>query len=61
MAMAAKKSRAENNSPAKTSGSTRKVEEVDFFDYLRTKKGRRYVEEIGVADYLKKKRQSATP
>jgi hypothetical protein len=54
--MPVKKSRAENISPAKTPGSSRKVEEVDFFDYLRTKKDRRYIEEIGVADYLKKKR-----
>jgi hypothetical protein len=61
MAMAVKKSRAENISPAKTPGSSRKVEEVDFFDYLRTKKGRRYIEEIGVGEYLKKKRQPATP
>jgi hypothetical protein len=59
--MPVKKSRAENISPAKTLGSSRKVEEVDFFDYLRTKKDRRYIEEIGVGDYLKKKRQPATP
>jgi hypothetical protein len=61
MAMAVKKSRAENIAPAKMPGSTRKVEEVDFFDYLRTKKDRRYIEEIGVAEYLKKKRPPATP
>jgi hypothetical protein len=59
--MPVKKSRAENISPAKTPGSSRKVEEVDFFDYLRTKKDRRYIEEIGVGDYLKKKRPPATP
>jgi hypothetical protein len=59
--MPVKKSRAENISPAKTPGSSRKVEEVDFFDYLRTKKDRRYIEEVGVADYLQKKKQSATP
>ena len=59
--MAAKKSRAGNTSTAKTPGGSRKVEEVDFFDYLRTKKDRRYIEEIGVGDYLKKKRPTETP
>ena len=59
--MPVKKSRAENVAPAKTPGSSRKVEEIDFFEYLRNKKDRRYIEEIGVGDYLKKKIQPATP
>jgi len=59
--MAVKKSQAENVAPAKTPGSSRKVEEIDFFDYLRTKKDRRYIEEIGVGDYLKKKRPPEAP
>ncbi len=59
--MTEKKSRAENVASAKTPGSSRKVEEIDFFDYLRTKKGRRYIEEIGVGDYLRKKRQPEAP
>ena len=59
--MPVKKSRAQNVSPAKMLGSSRKIEEIDFFDYLRNKKDRRYIEEIGVGEYLKKKRQPATP
>jgi hypothetical protein len=59
--MPVKKSRAENISPAKMQGGSRKVEEIDFLEYLRTKKDRRYIEEIGVGDYLKKKRPPATP
>jgi hypothetical protein len=59
--MPVKKSRAENVAPAKTPESSRKVEEIDFFEYLRNKKDRRYIEEVGVGDYLKKKIQPATP
>ena len=59
--MPVKKSRAQNVSPAKMPGSSRKIEEIDFFDYLRNKKDRRYIEEIGVGEYLKKKIQPATP
>ena len=59
--MPVKKSRAQNVSPAKMPGSSRKIEEIDFFDYLRNKKDRRYIEELGVGEYLKKKRQPAAP
>jgi hypothetical protein len=58
--MAVKKSGAEKISPEKIPEGSRKIEEVDFFDYLCTKKDRRYMEEIGVADFLKKKRQIET-
>jgi hypothetical protein len=61
MAMAVKKPRSEKASPAKAPLGSRKVEEVDFYNYLKTKKDRRYIEEIGIAEYLKKKRQPAAP
>jgi len=61
MSMAVKKSQAEKVSSTKAPGSSRKIEEIDFFDYLRNKKDRRYIEEIGVADYLRKKRQPEAP
>jgi hypothetical protein len=57
MPMAVKKPRSEKASPAKTPLGSRKVEEINFYDYLKTKKDRRYIEEVGVADYLRKKRQ----
>ena len=59
--MPVKKSRAQNVSPAKAPGSSRKIEEIDFFDYLRNKKDRRYIEEIGVGEYLKKQRPPDAP
>jgi hypothetical protein len=61
MAMAAKKPRSEKTSPAKAPLGSRKIEEVDFHEYLKNKKERRYIEEIGIAEYLKKKRQPAAP
>jgi hypothetical protein len=59
--MPVQKSRAEEISPAKTPEGSRKIEEIDFFDFLSTKKDRRYMEEIGVADYLKKKPRRESP
>ena len=59
--MAARKPRAEKSSPAKAPVGSRKVEEVDFYQYLKNKKERRYIEEIGIAEYLKKKRLPDTP
>jgi len=59
--MAEKKPRSEKTSPAKTPLGSRRIEEVDFYEYLKNKKGRRYIEEIGVADYLRKKRQPDAP
>ena len=59
--MPVKKQEAQNIPPAKAPGSSRKIEEIDFFDYLRNKKDRRYIEEIGVGEYLKKQKQPATP
>ncbi len=54
--MPVKKSRAEKTSPAGTPEGSRKIEEIDFFDYLSKKKDHRHVEELGVAEHLKKKR-----
>jgi hypothetical protein len=61
MAMAAKKPSSEKPSPAKTQSGSRKVEEINFYEYLKNKPERRYIEEIGVADYLRKKRQPDSP
>jgi hypothetical protein len=61
MAMAAKKPRSDKAPPAKAPLGSRKIEEVDFYDYLKNKKERRYIEEVGIAEYLKKKRQSDAP
>jgi hypothetical protein len=61
MAMAAKKPRSEKASPEKTQSGSRKVEEINFYEYLKNKPERRYIEELGVGDYLKKKRQPDAP
>jgi hypothetical protein len=61
MAMAAKKPRSEKLSPVKTPLGSRKVEEINFFEYLKNKPERRYIEEVGVAAYLRKKRQPDAP
>jgi len=53
--MAAKKTRSDKPSSGAPLGS-RKVEEVDFREYLRHKKERRYIEEITLEEYLRKKR-----
>jgi hypothetical protein len=54
--MAIKNSQPDKQSTDKVFGFARKVEEVDFHDYLKTKKNRRYIEEVGIADHLKKKK-----
>jgi hypothetical protein len=55
--MAIKKSQPDKQSTGQALGFARKVEEVDFHDYLKTKKSRRYMEEVGIADHLKKKKR----
>lgn len=59
--MPVKKSRQEKISPPKAPGLARRVEEVDFFDYLKNKKDRRYIEEIGMPDHLNKRNRPETP
>jgi len=59
--MAAKKPPSEKASPAKPPEGSRKIEEVDFYEYLKNKKERRYIEEIGFGEYLKKKGPHKSP
>jgi hypothetical protein len=61
MAMAAKKPPSKISSPATAPVGSRKIEEVDFYQYLKTKKERRYIEEVGIAAYLKTKRRPNAP
>jgi hypothetical protein len=59
--MAIKKSQPDKQTTDPALGFARKVEEVDFHDYLKTKKNRRYMEEVGIADHLKKKKSRPNP
>jgi hypothetical protein len=59
--MAIKKSQPEKPSTDKPLGFARKVEELDFHNYLKSKKSRRYIEEVGIADHLKKKKPRRNP
>jgi len=54
--MAAKKSIAEKVPPTKAHRPTRRVEEIDFDRYMKTKATHKHVEEIGIADYLNQKK-----
>jgi hypothetical protein len=53
--MPAKKSSAEKVPRAKLPGTVRRVEEVDFHEYISNRRHTKYIEEIDIGDYLKKK------
>ncbi len=54
--MAEKKSRSGKTQPAKLGAGARRVEEVDFSEYMKKKSAHRHLEEIDVDRYLKKRR-----
>lgn len=51
--MAEKKSRPQKTPPARLQGAARRVEEVDFQEYMKKKSIHRHLEEIDMDDYLK--------
>jgi hypothetical protein len=60
--MPAKKSRAAlDRAPhVKLPGTVRRVEEVDFHDYVRNRNHTKYIEEIDIGAHLKKKKPPRT-
>lgn len=54
--MAAKKSVAKKIPPTKAQRPTRRIEEIDFNHYIKTKATHKHLEEIGIADYLNQKK-----
>ncbi len=53
--MPIKVSRMEKISASLVQSVTRKVQELDFYNYLKDKKSKKYMKEISIADHLTKK------
>lgn len=60
--MPVKKSRAaaDRVPHAKLPGTVRRVEEVDFHDFVRNRNHTKYIEEIDIGEHLKKKKPPRT-